>query len=101
MNGVLEQLPMTPNPALNAILLGHLRSMDTHFWPGIDGLTLSVVLDSYCQAAAAGHVPGKEELLQRYPALADAISALFAGCADTARQESLQLLPPLYFEHTD
>jgi hypothetical protein len=53
MNGVVEQFPMTPNPALNAILLGHLRGMDPHFWPGIDGLTLDVVLDSYCQAAAA------------------------------------------------
>jgi hypothetical protein len=101
MNGVLEHLPMTSNPALNAILLGHLRSMDAHFWPGIDGLTLDVVLDSYCQAAAAGHVPGSDELQRCHPDLTDAISALFAGCADTARQESQPVFPPLYFEHTD
>jgi hypothetical protein len=101
MNGVLEQLSMTPNPALNAILLGHLRSMDAHFWPGIDGLTLSVVLDSYCQAAAAGHVPGKEELLQQHPALAEAIAAIFAECATASRQESQPTVPPLFYEHTD
>lgn len=101
MNEVIENYPMSRNPALNAILLGHLRAMDPHFWPGIDGLTLEVVLDSYCHAAAAGHVPGKAELLQRHPGLADAIEALFAGCADMARQESQPLLPPLYYEHTD
>jgi hypothetical protein len=101
MNRVLEHIPMTPNPALNEILLDHLRSMDPHFWPGIDGLTLDVVLDSYCQAAAAGHVPGKEELLNRHPDLAEAIAAIFAECATGSRQESQPTVPPLFYEHTD
>src|SRR5262245_46439775 len=100
MNGVLEHFPMSHDPALNAILLGHLRAMDAHFWPGIDGLTLRVVLDSYCQAAA-GHVPGKEELLQRHPDMAEAIAAIFAECATASRQESQPTVPPLFYEHTD
>jgi hypothetical protein len=101
MNGILEQLPMSRNSALHAILLGHLREMDANFWPGIDGLTLDVVLDSYCLAAASGHVPGKDELLHRHPELAEAIEAFFAVCAAAARQESRPILPPLYHEHTD
>src|SRR4029453_17288771 len=101
MNGILEHIPISGNPALNAILLAHLRAMDAHFWPGIDGLTLDVVLDMYCLAAAAAQVPGKEALLQRHPELAEAIEAFFAGCAKAVRQESQPLIAPLYFEHTD
>jgi len=101
MSGILEHFPMSRNPELNAILLGHLRAMDAHFWPGIDGLTLDVVLDCYCQAAAAGHVPGKEELLNRHPELAEAIAAIFAEIPNTSRQESQPTVPPLFYEHTD
>jgi hypothetical protein len=91
---------MNGNPALNAILLGHLRAMDVHFWPGVDGLTLDVVLDGYCQAAAAGHVPAKEELLRRHPDLADAIEALFVEALVHSRPDSQSSLPPLYHKHT-
>jgi hypothetical protein len=101
VNGVLEQIPMNGNPALNAILLDYLRAMDAHFWPGIDGLTLDVVLDSYCLAAAAGHVPGKDELLCRHPELAGAIAALFAEGSVPPRPDSQPTVPPLYYEHTD
>ena len=79
MNGILEQLPMTRQAMLNEILLGHLRMMDANFWPGIDGLTLDVVLACYTRAAAAGHVPGKEELLRRHPELAAELEAFFAA----------------------
>src|SRR5262245_54356868 len=101
MNGVLEHSPMSHNPALNAILLSHLRSLDPHFWPGIDGLTLEVVLDMYCLAAAAGHVPGKEALLQRHPELVEAIDAFFAGRPAAEKRDSQPTVPPLFYEHTD
>jgi hypothetical protein len=99
MNSLLECSPMSRNPALNAILLGHLRAMEPHVWPGIDGLTLDVVLDSYCLAAAAGHVPDKDELLRRHPQLAGAIEALFGEFPVRARKEPQPT--PLYHEHTD
>jgi len=101
MNGLLEHPAMTCDPALKAILLGYLQSMDVHFWPGIDGLTLDVVLDSYCLAATAGHVPGKDELLRLHPELESAIEDFYAGCAVLEREESRPAVPPLYYEHTD
>lgn len=79
MNGTLEQRPMSRHAVLNEILLGHLRMMDANFSPGIDGLTLDVVLACYTRAAAAGHVPGKAELLRRHPELATELESFFAA----------------------
>src|SRR5277367_50862 len=75
MNSVLEELPMTCHPALRGILLDHLQRAWAHISPGVDGLTVDEVLDLYFQAAAAGHVPGKEELLRQYPQLATELEA--------------------------
>ena len=40
--------------ALTEILLGHLQGIVPRLWPGIDGLTLDEVVESYCQAATVG-----------------------------------------------
>ena len=101
MNGILEARPMTRNPALNDILLGYLQTIDSHAWPGIDGLTLKVVLDSYSQAALAGQVPGKIELLRRHPELAADLEALFAQPEPAPKRPADPAISPLYFEHTD
>jgi len=101
VNELLEQFPMTCDPALKTILLDYLQSIDVHDWPGIDGLTLDAVLDCYCVAIAAGHVPDKEKLLRRHPELAQAIEAFFAARGGTQRAESLPNLLPPYHEHTD
>jgi hypothetical protein len=69
MNSVLEELPMTCHPELRGILLDHLQRAWAQISPGVDGLTVDEVLDLYSQAAAAGHVPGKDELLRQYPHL--------------------------------
>ncbi len=92
---------MSGNPALNEVLLGRLRTIDPQFWPGIDGLTLDIVLDSYCQAAVAGQVPGKNELLHEHPDLAAELDALFAGSWPSPKPDSQSAIPPLYFKHTD
>ncbi len=92
---------MSRNPALCAMLLDHLRTIGPHSWPGIDGLTLDVVLDSYPQAAAAGQVPGKQELLRRHPELAAEIEALFAAPLAEPNRPSEPVTSPLFFEHTD
>lgn len=86
---------------LNEILLGHLRTIDSHSWPGSDGLTLDVVLDSYRQAALTGHVPGKDELLLRHPELAAELEAFFAKPEPLLKRLSDPDISPLYFEHTD
>jgi hypothetical protein len=77
MNSVLEELPMTCHPELRGILLDHLQRAWTRISPGIDGLTVDDVLDFYSQAAAAGQVPNKEELLRQYPQLATELEAFF------------------------
>jgi hypothetical protein len=79
VNGVLDNIPMTCDSELTTILLGHLHSIDVHYWPGIDGMTLDVVLSCYAGAAAAGEVPGKEVLLREHPELATELDIFFAG----------------------
>ena len=101
MNGILEQPLMRRSAALNEILLDHLRTIDTHSWPGNDGLTLDVVLDSYVQAALAGQVPGKYELLHRYPELTAELEVLFAQTDPDSKRRANPVISPLYFEHTD
>ena len=79
MNGAFKQFPMTCNPALREMLLDHLRMTKANFWHGIDGLTLDDALNSYCEAAAAGQVPNKEELLCQHPELAAELETFFAA----------------------
>ena len=92
---------MVRSAALNEILLAHLRTIDPHSWPGIDGLTLDVVLDSYSQAALAGQVPGKDELLHQHPELAAELETLFAQPDPVSKRRADPVISPLYFEHTD
>jgi hypothetical protein len=87
VNGILETIQMICHSALPAILLGHLRSIDVHYWPGSDGMTLDVAVSCYAQAAADGKVPGKEALLRLYPELAADLQAFFAA------QTSSRILP--------
>ena len=68
---------MTCHPPLCEILLGHLQTAWDHLSPGIDGLTVDVVLEFYSQAAAVGQVPNQEELLRQYPDLAAELAAFF------------------------
>ena len=77
MNSVLEELPMACHPALREILLDHLQKAWAHISPGVDGLSVDDVLDFYSQAADAGHVPDKEELLRQYRQLAMDLEEFF------------------------
>ena len=63
---------------LQQVLLAYLEVSTVFFWPGGDGLTREDVLLNYLPAAAAGRVPGLEELLTRYPELADELKAFFS-----------------------
>jgi hypothetical protein len=101
MNGTLESSARSHSSALNAILLEYLRSIDPHSWPGIDGLTLDVVLESYARLAAVGQVPGKCALLSQHPELAAELDALFAKPELPANCPACPDVSPLYFEHTD
>lgn len=69
---------MSANSQLDEILLHYLQAIDPHWWPGMDGLTLDVVIDCYCRAASAGHVPGKDMLLRLHPEFAEDLETLFA-----------------------
>src|SRR5262245_61710230 len=101
MNGILEQPAMGRSSALNAVLLDYLQAIDPHAWPGSDGLTLDVVLESYSRAAAAGQVPGKEALLRRHPELKSELEVLFAQPGPRPDRSADPGVSPLYFEHTD
>lgn len=92
---------MSHNSALDEILLDYLRTIDPHWWPGIDGLTLDVVLESYSRAATDGQVPGKHDLLSRHPELARELEALFATTESVPNRAVGPAVSPLYFEHTD
>ena len=92
---------MNRNATLNEILLSYLRTIDQHAWPGVDGLTLDVVLDSYSWMAIAGHVPGKDELLRRHPELAAELEDLFSKPEPAPSRGADPVVSPLYFEHTD
>jgi hypothetical protein len=83
--GISEGRPMsdetpTSEQRLREVLLGYLRDAEVSgwpLWPGADGLTLQDLVCSYPQAAAAGRVPGLEELLRRHPDLAAALNGHF------------------------
>jgi hypothetical protein len=66
---------------LQELLLGHLKSAGVPAWPGADALALDDVLLTYPEAAAAGRVPGYDELLAAYPDLRPQLAALFAAAS--------------------
>jgi hypothetical protein len=59
------------------VLLLHFQARGP-LWPGADALTMQEILDNYPAFAAAGRVPGKEELLRRFPELAAELEAFFS-----------------------
>jgi hypothetical protein len=63
---------------LHDILLSYLEGPQVILWPGADGLTAEEALLGYAEAAAAGQVPDRQELLQRHPELAEELRAFFA-----------------------
>lgn len=60
------------------VLLGHLQAAHISLWPGADCLTVDDGLTEYLQAARAGLVPGRAELLKRHPELAGELESLLA-----------------------
>ena len=69
------------------LLAGYLCASGWLRWPGTDGMTVGDVIEAvYPVAAAAGWVPGPDELARRHAELADAIAAHFradgSGSAD-------------------
>jgi len=75
--GTASEWSTAGGPCLQTILLDRLRRIDTHYWPGADGLTINVALENYPEAAAAGHVPGLSELASNYPELRQELEKLF------------------------
>lgn len=61
------------------LLLAYLHAANALTWPGVDGLTLDVVLRCYPQAAAGGLVPDLSALQLRHPELADLLKDYFSG----------------------
>ena len=64
---------------LQEVLLGHLSAAVIPAWPGSDSLTLEEVLFAYPPAAAAGRVPGYEQLLAERPDLERQLIAFFTA----------------------
>jgi hypothetical protein len=69
--------PLARKQRLQAVLLGYLEAAPP-CWPGCDSLTLDDALACYRHAAAAGLVPGVEELLRRHSDLTEELRAFFA-----------------------
>jgi hypothetical protein len=65
------------------LLLGYLHNAGCPGWPGADCLTVEEVLRSYPQAARAGRVPNREQLLREYPDLEEELIAFFAQHDDS------------------
>jgi hypothetical protein len=63
---------------LREFLFEYLQMARLPNWPGSDGLTVEEVLLTYPQAAMAGRVPNREQLLRAHPDLTDAVTAFFA-----------------------
>ena len=76
-----ELTPEVRKARVRELLLGYLQAAAVPLWPGADGLTLQDGLVSYPQTAAAGRVPGLRQLLRDHPALAEELTAFFAGTA--------------------
>jgi hypothetical protein len=60
------------------LLVVYLCAANALTWPGVDGLTIDVVLRGYPQAVADGLVPDLPALQQRHPELADLLKDFFA-----------------------
>jgi hypothetical protein len=70
---------------LYEVLLGYLEGPQVILWPGADGLTVEEALLGYAEAAAAGQVPDRQQLLERHPDLAEELRSFFAE-QDALRQ---------------
>lgn len=101
MNTVAENVSPADQAELREILFTHLRSLCPRYWPGGDGLTLDVVIESYCRAAADGRVPGKDELCCRHASMAHVIEVFFAGSESLDGPAGPPTASPLYDERTD
>jgi hypothetical protein len=64
---------------LQELLLGHLRAANIPEWPGVDGVTLEVVLRTYPQGVADGRVPSPAQLLAEHPDLERQLAIFFMG----------------------
>lgn len=75
----------TPDEAcrenIDAALLQRLRELSACDFPGVDGMTAEDVLHCYPVLALRGRVPGRQELLRRYPEWTGRINALFSAPA--------------------
>jgi hypothetical protein len=68
-----------PDSRLQEVLLAYLLAPTAPKLPGADGLTVEDVLRSYPQAAAAGCVPNRGELVRRHPELTGALDTFFTN----------------------
>jgi hypothetical protein len=64
-------------PRVRELLLGHLLQAEGLLWPGGDALTLDDVVRDYVQLAAAGRVPGCQELQRRHPEFTILLNTIF------------------------